>query len=273
MALIKMNFLSKHLGMQTNVNVILPSFSFSDIMNNVEDVYVEGMKFQALYLLHGGSGDDSDYVHFTNIIRYADANKLAVIMPADYNMAYTDVEGGARYFSYLVDELPKLCRAFFPISGKREDTFVAGLSMGGGGAMKCGVMRPEQYQSVLCMSGASRSPDKIAEPRKFAAGSMPMPNMAALYGNLSKFKGGPHDVWHHAEELAKQGKTLPDFLFTVGDKDFALESVEDAWQFLSGLGCKTFYEKVPGYGHEWDFWDLTLRKALNEWLPLKRKPV
>ena len=81
---LKMNFLSKHLGMQTNVTVCLPSFSFADIMEKRENVYVQGMKYQTLYLLHGGSGDDSDYVNFSNIVRYApDAIYIIVSNPVD----------------------------------------------------------------------------------------------------------------------------------------------------------------------------------------------
>ena len=93
MAVVKMNFLSQALGMQTNVTICVPSFSFADIMNGRQDVYVPGMKYQVLWLLHGGSGDDSDYVNFSNIVRYADDNKIAVVMPADYNAGYADQEG------------------------------------------------------------------------------------------------------------------------------------------------------------------------------------
>ena len=83
MALIHLNFLSKALGMQTNITVCLPSYSFEDSMKGIEESYVPGMKYQTLYLLHGGTGDNSDYVHFTNIVRYADKHKLAVIMPCN----------------------------------------------------------------------------------------------------------------------------------------------------------------------------------------------
>ena len=76
MAVIKMNFLSQTLGFQTNITVCIPSFSFADAYNGRTETYVPGMKYQVLYLLHGGSGDDSDYVHFTNIVRYADENKI-----------------------------------------------------------------------------------------------------------------------------------------------------------------------------------------------------
>lgn len=78
MAVIKMNFLSQALGMQTNITICLPTYSFADAVADRREVYVPGMKYQVLWLLHGGSGDDSDYLNFSNIARYADENKIAV---------------------------------------------------------------------------------------------------------------------------------------------------------------------------------------------------
>jgi S-formylglutathione hydrolase FrmB len=75
-------------------------------MNGRENVYVPGMKYQTMWLLHGGSGDDSDYVNFSNIVRYADDHKLAVVMPADYNASYHDDPNGAKYYTFI---LSKVC--------------------------------------------------------------------------------------------------------------------------------------------------------------------
>ena len=55
---------------------------------------------------------------------------------------------------------------------------------------------------------------------------------------------------------------------TVGDKDFTLEGMQKTNAYLKSLGYDTLYEEVPGYGHEWDFWDTYIRKALD-WLPLE----
>lgn len=280
MAVLKMNFLSKYLGMQTNITVCLPSFSFRDLMKGNLDFYRPGMKFQTLYLLHGGSGDDSDYVNFTNIVRYADENRIAVVMPSAYNHFYADDPHGPRYWKFVSRELPEVCQAFFPLSDKREDNFAAGLSMGGSGAMKMGVMECERFAAVLCMSGAAFDPKKMKEFR----GRMPRPgtgdpdlfpmvSMEAIYGDLDKLAGSPEDVWHRAKMNVEQGKRLPVFYMTVGDQDFARESVEDAHQYLSSLGYDTYFELVPGYGHEWAFWDLTLKKALDSWLPIRHDAI
>ncbi|MBQ1376936.1 MAG: hypothetical protein IIY77_03105 [Lachnospiraceae bacterium] len=259
MAVVKMNFLSQALGMQTNVTICVPSFSFADIMNGRQDVYVPGMKYQVLWLLHGGSGDDSDYVNFSNIVRYADDNKIAVVMPADYNAGYADQEGeglmgGAKYYSFVVDELPKMLRALFPFSDKREDNFIAGLSMGGFGTFKCAMLNPDKYAAAMCMSGAGSDPATTDGPFKVEPGS-------------------PLDSWGAAKKNVEEGKPLPKMFLTVGDKDFTMEGMRKTRTYLEGLGYDVLYEEVPGYGHEWDFWDLTLRKALKEWLPIRHSVI
>jgi len=262
MAVIKMNFLSQALGMQTNVTICLPSFSFADIMGGRKEVYVPGMKYQVLWLLHGGTGDDSDYVNFSNIVRYADDNKIAVVMPSDYNAGYNDVQsedggliGSAKYYTFVVEELPKMLRSIFPFSDKREDNFVAGLSMGGFGTFKCAMLNPEKYAAALCMSGAGSDPSEGG------------PNLFHVE------PGTPLDAWFMAKKNVEEGKELPKMFLTVGDKDFTLEGMQKTNKYLNELGYDVLYEEVPGYGHEWDFWDLTLRKALKEWLPIRHSVI
>ena len=262
MAVIKMNFLSQTLGMQTNITVCLPSFSFADIMSGRKDVYVPGMKYQVLWLLHGGTGDDSDYLHFSNITRYADDNKIAVVMPADYNASYTDDPNGAKYFEFVADELPKMCRAIFPFSDKREDNFVAGLSMGAMGTYKLAVTYPERYAAALCMSGGGRGPNANGGKER-----SPEPKFGAD-------PNGINDPWNYAVTQVKAGKDMPEFFFTVGTADEgAYPDSTTTAQHMIGLGCKVHFEAVPGYKHEWDFWDLSLRKALNHWLPIRHSVI
>ena len=256
MAVIKMNFLSRALGMQTNVTICLPSFSFADIMNGREDVYVPGMKYQVLWLLHGGSGDDSDYVNFSNIVRYADDNKIAVVMPCDFNAAYDDQER-TKYRTFVAEELPQMCRAMFPFSDKPEDNFIGGLSMGGQGTIKILCDHPENYAAALIMSSSIGWGDKLPN---FGNG---MTMDGTLYLGLR-------------EKLLKareEGKPIPKLFLTVGDKDHAYEPMKSHRDWLQENGFDPFFEEVPGYAHEWDFWDLSLRKALKEWLPIRHSVI
>jgi hypothetical protein len=130
--IVRFNFLSQTLMQQTNVTMILPSWTLFDDAKGKAKSYVPKTKFQTLYLFHSGTGDDSDYLNFSNIVRYADENKIAVIMPCGYNSSYINqaddvLPWPARYWDYIFDELPRVCAAMFPISTKREDTFIGGV--------------------------------------------------------------------------------------------------------------------------------------------------
>jgi len=267
MAVIKMNFLSKALGMQTNVTICLPSYSFADVMQNRDDIYVQSMKYQVLWLLHGGSGDDSDYVNFSNIVRYADDNKLAVVMPADFNAMYSDDPAGSAYYKFVVEELPEMCAALFPFSTKREDNFIAGLSMGGMGTFKCAMLNPEKYAAAICMSGAGSDPSIKREGRAGTMLARPMPDWKIVV------PGSDIDAWAAAKRNVENGVEVPKMWLTSGDKDFVLEGVRKCRDYLQELGYDLTYDEVPGYGHEWDFWDLTLRKALKDWLPIRHSVI
>ena len=282
---VKFNFLSKYLGMQTNVTMCLPSFSFADVMSDRKEVYVQGMKYQTLYLLHGGSGDDSDYVNFSNIVRYADDHKLAVVMPCDYNGGYTDVPKGPKYLKYIMEELIPLTRAFFPLSDKREDTFVGGLSMGAAGAMKIALTYPELFSAALVMSGGAKHPDTLKPDSPLALpglsmkrrsddpDAMPMPNLSKIHGTWEEFVGSKHNAFLAAENDVKEGKPLPEFFFACGQDDFALPTCRLGYEELKKLGFKASMLELPGYKHEWDFWDLILRKAIGEWLPIRHSAI
>ena len=262
MAVIKMNFLSQCLGMQTDVTICLPSYSFKDRMDGREDVYVPGMKYQVLWLLHGGSGDDSDYLHFSNITRYADDNKLAVVMPCGYNSCFMDEENGVQYMKYIAEELPKMCRVIFPFSDKREDNFIGGLSMGAHGAQWTALHYPLQYSAALIMSGGGIFFEKYWHRE-------PDPK--------NPMSPHPDDVPEKARKLAQEavanGTIIPKYLMTWGENDHLSPSLSAAAEFLKETGVSLETDIVPGYKHEWDFWDLALRKAINEWLPIRHSVI
>ncbi|WP_337099909.1 alpha/beta hydrolase [Paenibacillus sp. YIM B09110] len=280
MAVLKMNFLSQALNMQTNVTVIMPTFSFADSMEGIGASYVPGMKYQVIYLLHGGMGDDSDYVNFTNIVRYADKHKLAVVMPAANNSSYTDYDG-TDFYTYISEELPKLCETMFPISSQREDTFIGGLSMGSHGAMKIAMNHPERFAAVLLMSGASYRPGvpsvvKTVDGNFHFDVDITVPIKSSLQTKLDDpeyIRDTVNDVYSIARRNAGEGKKLPAVFFRVGDSDHALYRTIQAEKDLKEWGYDTRMEIVPGKGHDWDFWDESLRIAISDWLPLRHQVI
>src|SRR3954451_16849323 len=133
MALLRCDFFSDVLGLSTSMTVILPQSTSAQI----------GMSGSAgsgappvLYLLHGLSDDDTTWLRRTSIVRYVAPLGLAVVMPQVHPSFYTDQAHGGRYWTFLSEELPAVVSSLFRITDRREDTFVAGLSMGGYGAFK-----------------------------------------------------------------------------------------------------------------------------------------
>ena len=143
MALLHVNFFSDVLGMCAEMDVILPQQTSGQI--GMEGRAADG-KYKTMYLLHGLSDDQTTWQRRTSIERYVSGLGIAVVMPTTHLGFYTDTTYGVRYWTYVSQELPRICREFFPrMSEKREDTLAAGLSMGGYGAWKLALGAPETF--------------------------------------------------------------------------------------------------------------------------------
>jgi S-formylglutathione hydrolase FrmB len=151
MALLSVDFFSDVLEVGASMNVIWPQ-------TTEHQVGVSGggaaSRPPVLYLLHGRTDDHSAWARNTSVERYAVAAGFAVVMPAVQRSFYTDEVHGDRYWTFLSEELPALVGSMFQVSQRREDTFVAGLSMGGYGAVKWALRDPDRFAAAATMSGA-----------------------------------------------------------------------------------------------------------------------
>ena len=150
MALLRCDFFAETLGLSTSMTVILPQETSRQIGMSgsvSEDVPV-------LYLLHGLSDDDTIWSRRTSIERYVAPLGIAVVMPQVHQSFYSDEVHGLPFWTFLTEELPDLVHGFFRTSTRREDTFVAGLSMGGYGAMKWALREPYRFAAAASLSGA-----------------------------------------------------------------------------------------------------------------------
>src|SRR5512138_2093506 len=134
MALIRLDHMPVTVGLNLPLNIILPD------PGQMKGIPVRERK--VLYLLHGLSDDASAWQRFTAIETIAAAYGLVVVMPSVGRSFYTDQPNGQRFFSYLVDELPRYLADVFDLQPRRENTLIAGNSMGGYGAMKAAFLRP-----------------------------------------------------------------------------------------------------------------------------------
>ena len=155
MSLLHVNFHSKVLNMDTKIGVIMPQ--------KMQGIGLAGSEqadsFPVLWLLHGRSDDYTIWMRRTSIERYAAPLGLMVIMPEVSYSRYINMKHGPRYYDYISKELPEFCAKLFPkMSRKREDNYIAGLSMGGGGAMWVGLNNPDKYGRICMLSTGGVAP-------------------------------------------------------------------------------------------------------------------
>lgn len=245
MALFHANFYSDVLGMQSSAEVILP------------DRPDPARKIPVLYLLHGLSDDHTIWQRRTSIERYAATYDLAIVMPNGHRSYYTNMKHGRPYFTFMTEELPRLMESFFPFSTRREDRFVAGLSMGGYGAFKIAINLPERYAAGASLSGAL----DIAGVWERNASFFP-----DVFGE--DVSDPPDNVMASAEQLVAQTPKAqwPKLFQFCGTEDFLYQDNVKFQAHAKKLGLPVDYSEGPG-GHTWDVWDAQIQKVLA-WLPL-----
>ena len=146
MALSVLDFYSEQLKMCTQVYVCLPD---SGTLRNKPDMSSR----KVLWLLHGLSDDGSAWMRYSRIEKYATQNDIVVVMPTAGRSMYCDNCLGQNYYTHITEELPAYLHNLFGLSLAREQNFIAGLSMGGMGAMKMALNHPERYFAAGSFSG------------------------------------------------------------------------------------------------------------------------
>ncbi len=229
MAHIDCSFFSTSLNKNAHVIVFIPTTSADDFLNDVKTDYFEGEKrFPTMYLLHGSYGDCMDWLRFTGIERYAQDKGVAVVMPSAENSMYVDMEYGEKYLTYVTKELPEFMTKMFPLSEKREETYVAGLSMGGLGAMRCAIERPELYGYAASLSGAV--------DRKLMSKDEPyLAKMPTTYTAAVGMPAGD-DLFECLKAKVEAGAELPKLYMSCGTEDFLFPASEAFYKNVTGLG-------------------------------------
>lgn len=255
MALLRCDFFAETLGLSTSMTVILPQETSRQI----------GMSGAArdevpvLYLLHGLSDDDTIWSRRTSIERYVAPLGIAVVMPQVHQSFYADEVHGMPFWTFLTEELPELVHGFFRTSTDREDTFVAGLSMGGYGAMKWALREPHRFAAAASMSGALGLSDRSGDGDPWIRSVV-----ERAFGDIP-IEGSGNDVRHLVRTA--DPATLPALYVACGTEDFlygeSVAFIEDAQ--AAGVALTT---SIGDGDHEWDYWDRTIQDVLA-WLPLR----
>lgn len=265
MALLEMNLFSDSIGMAAPVNIILPETykkvgkSERDVIREFEDEY------PVLYLLHGLSDDHKSWMRRSSIERYAEDAGLAVVMPNVHRSFYTDMAKGQNYFTYLSQELPQKLEKILPLSNSREETFVAGLSMGGYGAFKLALNQPERFAAAASLSGAVNMAEHVTN--KNEAGEL-YEEFKWIFGDLEKVKNSNSDLFYLLKRLKGRQAEIPKLYQCCGTEDFLYQDNQKFKKFCSKNNIKLEYEEEKA-AHEWWYWDKKIQTVID-WLPLKK---
>ena len=257
------NFYSEILKMCVDVSVLLPD---QDRKRQFTKKTYIPVKYQTLYLLHGFSGDYMSYLRTSNIELYADEHQIMVVMPSVYNSAYTNMKYGLDYFTYVSEELIDFIQRTFPSSGKREDNFVAGMSMGGYGAYKLGLSCPNKFCAIGGVAGSYH-----AEYRYQGKVTTVSTLCEGLYGDPPQIIPEKHDIFTILRNLKEQGKEIPRLYTCCGTEDRRYQDSVDLKKFANSLRIELEFEDGPGK-HDAAFFEKSIVKILN-WMNLKNSPV
>lgn len=237
MAFHRVQYFSTALEKSTAMNLIFPD-------QNVPRPY------HCMLLLHGLSDDETIWSRRTSIERYVQGKPLVVVMPDGGRGFYVDAEQGYQYLKALAYELPLLLNHTYQIDG---DWCTAGLSMGGYGAIRIALERPDMFKSAVSHSGA------VGIGRYFPTkgdGSKWETEFLRVFGDVQP--GGKNDLVH----LAKTCKNVPALRLDCGTEDFLLGQNRKFHEELTEAGIPHEYEEFPG-DHNWDYWDIHVKEAID----------
>jgi putative tributyrin esterase len=261
MAFLTCHFFAETLGVSTAMQVLLPQATGSG------QIGMGGarrrVEYPVLYLLHGWSDDESVWMRRTAIERHVAEFGMVVVMPRVELSYYQNMASGMRFWDFLADELPERCRQWFPVSERREDTFAAGLSMGGYGAFRLGLACPERFCAVASLSGAL---DLVGMRDMWAGDPERRAKLEAIWGE--GLEGFSQDSDLFALSAAAKGSTegLPRFYQWCGTEDFLYRGNLRFRDHARAAGLDLHYAEGPG-DHSWGHWDREIQAVL-QWLPI-----
>lgn len=216
-------------------------------------------QYRTLYLLHGLTGDYKDWSTRTDLARIAREVPLVIVMPDGENAWYTNAaDKGPRFEDYIADDLVKDVESKYRVIRSRYGRAIAGLSMGGYGALKIGLKRPGSFVAAGGFSAALG----VTEPA-FAD------RFAAYRDQLNRIYGAPGSDTRTTNDIlliaAKADPArAPAIYVDCGTEDGLIESNRALAMALNNRRIAYEYHEVPG-AHTWEYWNRRLEVFLP-WL-------
>jgi putative tributyrin esterase len=250
----KVAFESRLVGQSLPYNVVLPA--------DYDAKAAAQTRYPVVYLLHGLGGSANDWVsQRAHVTDYAARYSMIVVVPEGRDGWYTDgAVASEKFESYFVGELIADVQKRFRAIEAREGRAVAGLSMGGYGALKFGLKYPDKFVFAASMSGALGAPSWRAQDPLPA---FVKPSVARVYGADDSPVRASNDIYKIVRELAPERvKSLPYLYLDCGTEDGLLSSNRDFAALLVEKKIPHEYRQLPG-SHAWAYWDRQVQEVLR----------
>lgn len=242
-------------------NIILRDITFHSVALNRDMPYrvilptnlPADRKLKVVYLLHGGGGGFRDWSNYSDVAQYSEQGFL-LVMPEGASSYYVNAidPPGDRYEDFIVHDLIADVESRFPVAPGRSNRAIAGVSMGGFGAMNLALRHPDLFAFAAGLSSA------IDVPRR--AFSWKRLQQSRHYNAIF---GAPGSPTRRAQDPFVEAKTAnataaPYFFLTCGEQEGLLPSNREFANLLGQNHLPHEFHTVHG-GHDWNQW--------NAWLP------
>ncbi len=253
---------------QVNITYVIPA--------DIPPMMVEGNEnfkrpMKTLYLLHGFSGNESDWEYNGIAEDIAAKYNMAVIMITGGNNFYLDRKAtGCQYGTFAGQEVVDFTRKLFGLSDKREDTLIGGLSMGGFGALHTALAYPETFGGVVALSSALIIHNIAGLEPGFQDMMANYEYYAEVFGDLDKVKESDNNPEVLFKRNQDNGVKNPPIYMAIGTEDFLYNENQIMRKFLEENNANMKYEEGPGI-HDWVFWNNYITRGLDWVLDAMKK--
>ncbi len=219
--------------------------------------------YPILYLLHGLTGHFDNWTDKTKLTEYAAKYNYIIVMPEGDNGWFTDSATvfNDRYESYIIKELIPEIEKNYRVKTARENRLIAGLSMGGYGAIKFGLKYPEMFAVVGSFSGALGA--ALWTEKELGGNTFISKTIMSVYGAADSKTRRENEIFQIVREMpADKIKSLPFIYLDCGTEDMLYRSNRDFANLLQEKKVPHEFRELPG-GHNWIFWDSQIQEFLE----------
>jgi len=238
------------LGRTMKISVLLPAS------------YDSSRHYPVLYLLHGYVGNNDDWSTRTRLSADVKGMPLIIVMPDAEDSWYVNsyTEPRDKFEDYIVKDVPYYVRRLYSVDTTRQA--IAGLSMGGYGALMLALRHPSEFRFAGSLSGALSVPRAVNDTARRPEGAL-IPSLRRAFGDQANGSRNDHDVFFLYREVARD--SFPYLYMCIGIQD-AYRTFLPAHRAFTDLlrtyGAPYEYHEVPG-GHDWQFWDREVQPMLK----------